>query len=59
MKRPINKVFVIDEDKSKQFKNVKRSDKLDEILIKAKMIKLKNEGEQNEDANKSYTSDSW
>lgn len=59
MKRPINKVFVIDEDKSKQFKNVKRSDKLDEILRKAKMIKLKNEGEQNEDTNKSYTNDSW
>lgn len=44
MKMPINKVFVLGEDKSEQFKNVKRSDKLDEILRKAKMIKLKNEG---------------
>lgn len=59
MKMPINRVFIIAEDKSEKFKNEKRSDKLDEILRKAKMIKLKNEGEQNEDTTKSYTNDSW
>lgn len=59
MKMPINRVFIIAEDKSEKFKNEKRSSKLDEILRKAKMIKLKNVGEQNEDTTKSYTNDSW
>lgn len=44
MKKPINRAFIIAEDKSEKFKNEKKSSKLDEILRKAKMIKLKNEG---------------
>lgn len=41
MEKPINIPFVIAKDKSNEFKNLKRSEKLDEILEKAKMIKIK------------------
>lgn len=41
MEKPINIPFVIAEDKSNKFKNLKRSSKLDEILEKAKTIKIK------------------
>ncbi len=39
--KPINRAFIIAEDKSEKFKNEKRSSKLDEILRKAKMINIK------------------
>lgn len=41
MEKPINTPFVIAKDKSNEFKNLKRSSKLDEILEKAKMIRIK------------------
>lgn len=41
MEKPINIPFVIAEDKSNEFKSLKRSSKLDRILEKAKMIKIK------------------
>lgn len=36
--KPINRAFVIAESKSNDFKRKKRSNKLDEILSKAKLL---------------------
>ena len=38
--KPINRAFIIAEGKSEQFKRQKRSSKLDEILRRAKAIKV-------------------
>lgn len=39
--KPINMAFIIAEDKAEEFKKLKRSEKLDDILRKAKMINIK------------------
>ena len=38
--KPINRAFIIADGKSEQFKKQKRSSKLDEILRRAKTIKV-------------------
>lgn len=43
MKKPTNTAFVIAEDKYNEFKNLKRSEKLDEILENARMVKIKDD----------------
>lgn len=43
MKKPTNTAFVIAEDKSNEFKNLKRSEKLDKILENARMVKIKDD----------------
>lgn len=43
MTKPMNRAFVVAEDKSEEFKKVKKSSKLDEILKRVKALNIKSE----------------
>lgn len=43
MAKPVNRAFIIAEEKSDEFKKVKKSSKLDEILKKVKALNIKSE----------------